>query len=69
MVAPAYEEMSKEMTDVEFVKVNVDVADEVASECGIQAMPTFQFFKGGKKVSEVRGADIAKLKAVIAANK
>jgi hypothetical protein len=34
-----------------------------------QAMPTFQFFKGGNKIDEVRGADINKIKQLMLANK
>jgi thioredoxin 1 len=35
--------MASETPDVEFVKVDVDDADDVAAACGIQAMPTFNF--------------------------
>ena len=42
---------------------------ETSAACGIQCMPTFQFYKGGKKVDEMSGADSAKLKALIEKNK
>jgi thioredoxin 1 len=58
--------MAEENTDAEFVKVDVDDADDVAQACGIQAMPTFQFYKGGNKVDELQGADPHKLKALVA---
>jgi thioredoxin 1 len=61
--------MASENPDVEFVKVDVDDADDVAAACGIQAMPTFQFFKGGAKVDEMKGADQAKLATLLAKNK
>jgi thioredoxin 1 len=61
--------LSKDHTDVQFVKVDVDDAEEIASACGIQAMPTFQFFKGGKKIEEMRGADPSKLVVLITAHK
>jgi thiol-disulfide isomerase/thioredoxin len=69
MIAPMYIQLSEENQDVEFYKSDVDDADEVASTCGIQAMPTFQFYKGGVKVDELRGADIKRLSALVAKHK
>jgi hypothetical protein len=37
----------------------------VAGHCGIQAMPTFQFYKNGEKLEEMRGADVARLEQLI----
>jgi Thioredoxin len=45
--------MSNEYTSVTFAKVDVDEAEDVAASEGIQAMPTFKFYKGGIKVGEV----------------
>jgi thioredoxin 1 len=42
---------------------------EVAKECNISCMPTFQFFKNGKKVAEFSGADESKLEKMITDNK
>mmetsp|Transcript_10311 Transcript_10311/g.15533 ORF Transcript_10311/g.15533 Transcript_10311/m.15533 type:complete len:104 (+) Transcript_10311:78-389(+) len=67
MVAPHFEAMSKEYTNVIFVKVDVDNQDKIAQMCGVRAMPTFQFFKGGQKVDELMGADVATLKSKVAA--
>ncbi len=36
-----------------------------ARECGVKAMPTFQFFKNSKKLDELTGADPNKLKTLI----
>ena len=46
-------------------KIDVDEAEEVAGHCGIQAMPTFQFYKNGEKLEEMRGADVARLEQLI----
>ena len=38
---------------------------EVAAECGVSAMPTFQVFRDGAKVAEFVGASKDKLKAMV----
>ena len=64
-IGPIFEKLAEEYTEIVFVKVDVDEAEEVAGKCGIQAMPTFQFFRNGKKIQEMKGADQAKLTALI----
>jgi thiol-disulfide isomerase/thioredoxin len=63
-ISPAFERLTKPHESsplITFAKVNVDKAKDVAQLCGIAAMPTFQYFKLGKKVDEVKGADIQQL--------
>ena len=69
MIGPVFEKLSAEHTELEFAKVDVDEADDVAAQCGIRAMPTFQFFKDGQKVDEMMGADQNKLVELIGKNK
>ena len=57
--------MAKEMPNITFVKIDVDEAEDLAAQCGVQAMPTFQFYKGGQKVDEFRGADVKSLRAMV----
>ncbi|XP_006886990.1 PREDICTED: thioredoxin isoform X2 [Elephantulus edwardii] len=38
---------------------------DVASECEVKCMPTFQFYKKGQKVGEFSGANKEKLEATI----
>merc|ERR1712023_434740 len=47
-IAPVFQKLAEEMPDVVFVKVDVDENEETAGECGIQAMPTFQYYKNGE---------------------
>jgi thioredoxin 1 len=54
---------------VVFVKVDVDENAETAEFCGIEVMPTFQFFKGSVKVDELVGASEQALKDKIESNK
>lgn len=61
--------MAEENPEAEFVKVDVDSADDVAAECSIRAMPTFHFYKGGEKIEEMMGADQNKLASLVAKHK
>ncbi|KAK3334130.1 thioredoxin-like protein [Cercophora scortea] len=64
-IAPKYVELAKQHSlpgFMAFAKVNVDTVQAVAQEYGITAMPTFLFFKDGKKVAVngnamIQGAD------------
>merc|ERR1712113_410159 len=64
MIAPFFAELADKFTTIEFIKVDVDDLDDVAAECGISAMPTFQVWKGGAKVEEMVGASKDKLSAL-----
>mmetsp|Transcript_30620 Transcript_30620/g.89636 ORF Transcript_30620/g.89636 Transcript_30620/m.89636 type:complete len:173 (+) Transcript_30620:1283-1801(+) len=55
-IAPAFAQMASKYPHVSFVKVDVDENEDVAVECGIQAMPTFKAFRDKKEVGMVRGA-------------
>mmetsp|Transcript_11393 Transcript_11393/g.24044 ORF Transcript_11393/g.24044 Transcript_11393/m.24044 type:complete len:107 (-) Transcript_11393:906-1226(-) len=69
MIAPILESLSEEFEDVLFLKADVDRAADVAAACDIKCMPTFQFFKGGVKITELTGADPRKLKQLVEENK
>jgi thioredoxin 1 len=67
-IAPIYAQLSSAHSapgKFAFVKVNVDEQRELAAQYGVSAMPTFLVFKDGKKVDEVRGADVRRLKGVV----
>ena len=65
IISPYLEELSKQFANVKFIKVDVDDLEDVASEVGIRAMPTFKAFKNGKEVGELVGADKNKLLALV----
>ena len=55
MLAPFVEEASEQVSDVTFLKVNVDSEPELASEFGIMSIPTLMIFKNGKLVAKDMG--------------
>jgi len=64
-IAPAYEALSKQHANVNFLKCDVDAAQDVAGRYSISAMPTFVFLKGQRKVDQVRGANKAALESAV----
>ena len=64
-IAPVFAKLAEEMPDIVFVKVDVDENEETAGACGIQAMPTFQFYKTGAKAHEFSGASEEKIREAI----
>ena len=65
MIGPQFEAMQPQFPYVDFAKVDVDENKEVAMSCGIQAMPTFKFYRFGQQVAEFTGADANKLRALL----
>ncbi|HNJ03954.1 MAG TPA: thioredoxin, partial [Leptospiraceae bacterium] len=55
MVAPIVEELSSEMPQVKFAKVNVDENQRIAQTLGITAIPTLVLYKDGQPVDRVVG--------------
>eukprot|EP00047_Mylnosiga_fluctuans_P001568 m.220950 g.220950 ORF g.220950 m.220950 type:complete len:111 (-) comp10483_c0_seq1:65-397(-) len=68
MIGPKFVAMAAEFPNVHFAKVDVDEAQDVASEVGIAAMPTFQFYHNGQQNTglAITGANEAKLRASVA---
>jgi thioredoxin 1 len=57
MVSPVVEELSDEYTGkVDFVKVNVDQANEIASKYNVFSIPTLAIFSKGVVVAQQVGA-------------
>jgi len=55
MVGPIVEEISNEMKDVTFVKVNVDNLPDVARRYGIMSIPTMMVFNKGEEAGTLIG--------------
>ena len=61
MIGPYFDELSKRYEKAKFIKVDVDELDDVASEAGVSAMPSFYVYKNGKVVDQMVGASKEKL--------
>ncbi|KNA12694.1 hypothetical protein SOVF_123640 [Spinacia oleracea] len=59
---PIVKDFSTKYRDIEFVKIDVDELADVASEFGVDAMPTFVFFRKGKEVDRLIGANKGELR-------
>jgi len=56
MTSPIIDELSEEMKDVKFVKVDVDANQDLAGEYSVFSIPTFILFKDGKPAAQFVGA-------------
>eukprot|EP00903_Cladosiphon_okamuranus_P007674 g7439.t3 len=61
-IAPEFEQLSQELTDVVFLKVDVDENEETAQKYEVFQMPTFLFMRKGEVVEQFSGANIAVLR-------
>ena len=66
---PKFEALAAQNPTVKFIKIDVDKLEELAAVHKISAMPTILFFKGGKQVDQVVGADIAGITSKVASHK
>jgi len=57
MISPVVDELAKEYAGkIKIGKVDVDSNSSVTSQCGVMSIPTLIFFKGGKIMAQVTGA-------------
>ncbi|XP_062239720.1 thioredoxin isoform X1 [Platichthys flesus] len=60
-ISPYFHELAAEYTNVVFLKVDVDDAEDVSASCEIKCMPTFIVYRAGKKLDDLSGANREKL--------
>ncbi|SCU92820.1 LAFA_0F13080g1_1 [Lachancea sp. 'fantastica'] len=64
-IAPHFDKLSSNHTDVDFYRVDVDATPDVAGYCGISAMPTFLLAKESQTVGKIVGANVRGLEQAI----
>lgn len=55
MLSPIVDQVSEEVKDVNFYKLDVDDAENITNEFGIMSIPTLLVFKDGKLVKKSVG--------------
>jgi len=55
MMGPVFEELSNEMTNVKFVKVDTQQNEELARQFQIQGIPTVSLMKGTQEIDRFSG--------------
>ena len=55
MISPIIDELSEEITECTFYKMNVDEAEEIASEYNIMSIPTILIFDKNELVNTLVG--------------
>mmetsp|Transcript_5867 Transcript_5867/g.4865 ORF Transcript_5867/g.4865 Transcript_5867/m.4865 type:complete len:82 (+) Transcript_5867:3-248(+) len=64
-VTPYIENLAKNNDKVSFIKIDIDDFDEMAQENKVMSVPTFAFYKDGKEVQRVTGADPVKIEQIV----
>ncbi|KAG9241196.1 PITH domain-containing protein [Calycina marina] len=67
-IAPLYEQFSDKLSrpkQITFVKVNIDLQQEIAQKYNVTSVPTFMIFKQGTKVDVVTGANVPVLERML----
>jgi thioredoxin 1 len=55
MLAPIYDELSKEMKDIHFTAVDIDESGDIPSEASVRGVPTIVLYKNGEEVTRIVG--------------
>ena len=55
-LSPMIEQISQEMSDVKFVKINTDECENIAKEYAISGLPCILIFKNGEPQDRLVGA-------------
>ena len=55
MMMPIVEELSEEMTDIKFVRINVDDNEEISRSFGVMSIPTFVVMEKENILAKVIG--------------
>lgn len=55
MLSPIIDEVSEELCDYDFYKLNVDEANQISKKYGIMSIPTILIFENGQLIDKLIG--------------
>ena len=64
-LAPVFDRLAQKYTDAIFIKVDVDLFENVATQFQVTSMPTIVFVKNFIELDRVVGANIQKIEELI----
>jgi len=64
-IKPLYQSFSKTYNNIKFYEIDIDEDEQLVNEMNVKSIPTFVFFENGKKINELIGSDVEKLKEMI----
>lgn len=64
-MAPFFKELSVKHTSIQFAKINVDEAEELAEFFSVSALPTFILLKNGKEIKRFSGSSRQQVESMV----
>lgn len=64
-IAPDIKKFSEKYSNVKFLKLDAEKYSDLADKYKIETLPTFLFFKSGKEVDRVEGANVKKVEDIL----
>lgn len=64
-IKPLYQNYIKDYNNIKYYDVDIDEDEKLTNEMNIKSIPTFVFLENGKKINELVGSDLEKLKIMI----
>jgi thioredoxin 1 len=68
-IKPEFYRLESENPTVRFAMIDVDETGDLSAKEGVKFMPTFYFYKDGKRVDSLRGASKEALRDMVAKHK
>jgi thioredoxin 1 len=55
---PIFQQLDKQYSNIQFVKIDVDICSDISDTYNISVLPTFLFIKNRKVINQLQGVNI-----------